>query len=81
MKTLSPGAAAATALADGLGPLQTIESCRQLMELCRCVDTTLEISEPAQMGMFRVLGLVSAALESVQSALASKGVTATNPQR
>lgn len=61
-------AAVASHLADGCGPVQAVESCRQVIELCRCVDLKV-LTDDAPMGLFRVLGLGSDALKSAQGDL------------
>lgn len=49
----------------GLGPIQTIEDCRSIIEYVRQTDVT-ESSEDIKMGRFLVLGLVADALAHAQ---------------
>lgn len=53
-------------LCDGhCSVVQTLSSCRQLVSLCRAVDIGAA-PEGAEMGMYRVLGLVDDALEHLE---------------
>ncbi len=62
-------AMAAALLTDGdLGPIQTLESCREMLSLCWAVNLQ-DVSDSAEAGMARLLRTVGAAIAHVQEQL------------
>jgi len=58
-------AVAAELISDSCNIWQTFDSCRQLIALCRAMDIKAA-PDGAEMGMCRVLGIVTDALEHLE---------------
>lgn len=55
--------APANSLVDDIGPQQTIENRREVLDLCRCVDREVITGSLAEHGLYLIVGLVIEALD------------------